>query len=51
MQDVWECWTYLFLDFSQTKARDQGQSDPEAVCDTPQPQSVSIHQIWDSYLK
>ena len=27
----------FFSIFSKTKAKDQGQCDPEAVCDTPQP--------------
>ena len=29
----------------------QSQRDPEAACETPRPQHVSIDQISDSYLK
>ena len=38
--------------FSRVGARGQGHShsDPKTVCDTPRPQGVSTHQIWDPYL-
>ena len=41
---------WVYLDFSLTKARGKGQCDSEAVCENPQSQNVSIHQILDSYL-
>ena len=41
----------LRTQFSRTNARGQGHSDPKTVHNTLQPQGVSTHEIWDSYLK
>ena len=38
-------------DISRTEARGQSHSDSKTVCDTPQPEDVSTHQMWNSYLK
>ena len=38
---------FLRFLFSQPQARNQGYSDPEAVCNTPRPRDVSKNQIWD----
>ena len=36
---------------SSAETMSHGQSDPETVCDTLQPQDVSTHQMWGSYVK
>ena len=36
---------------SSVETMSHGKIDPEAVCDTLQPQDVSTHQMWGSYVK
>ena len=36
---------------NEVRRQCQGRSEPKMVCNTPQYQEESTHQIWDSYLK
>ena len=36
---------------SSDKTMSHGHSDPQTVCDTLQPQDLSTHQMWGSYVK